>query len=248
VAACLGDGEGGFTCGNQAGSGAAWMIAAGDLNNDGYADVAAAASSSNGVEVLYGDGDGGFASTAFHPRGFFAIAIDMGDLDGDGDLDVVSSNYGSGDFSVFENDGGALVYSQTLSAAQAGSCGTLHDRDGDGRLDITGIDEIADLAFFFSSPPPSSNEPGTGAALALTATENPFRDETALRVRVPTTGTVHLRVFDALGREVAVLLDGVVQAGERTVMWDARALPVGSYLARLEAGEQMVTVPLTRVR
>jgi hypothetical protein len=249
VSACLGDGDGGFTCGPQAGDGAAWMIAAGDLDNDGDPDVAVAASSSNGVEALYSDGEGGFERTEFHPRGSFAIAIDMADLDGDGDLDVLSSNYGSGDFSLFENDGGDLVFRQQLDAQIAGSCGTLHDRDGDGGLEITGIDEVADLAIFFSSEPFVANEPGApGDALALTVLENPSRGPAALRLHVPALGPVRLRVFDALGREVAALLDGALPAGERTVRWDARGLPAGGYLARLEAGGEVVTARLTLVR
>jgi hypothetical protein len=31
----------------------------------------------------------------------------------------------------------------------AASCVVLHDRDGDGDLDITGIDELDDLLLFF---------------------------------------------------------------------------------------------------
>ncbi|HLT46366.1 MAG TPA: FG-GAP-like repeat-containing protein [Rubricoccaceae bacterium] len=250
VSVCLGDGDGGFACGPEAGGGLPWMIAAGDINGDGHADVAVASSFANGVEILYGDGAGGFLSTTFLPSGSFNIAIDLGDLDGDGDLDVVSSNYGTADYSVFENVDGAPTFAFTLDAIQAGSCMTLHDRDGDGRLDMTGIDERADYALFFSSPPPPvASEPGAGGGtLSLAPAENPVRGLAHLRLHVPAPAEARLRVFDALGREVAVLLDGAVPAGARTVTWDARGLPAGRYLARLEAGGEVVTAPLVIVR
>ena len=252
VSVCLGDGDGGFACGPEAGlpNGGPWMIAAGDLDGDGHVGVAVASSSVNGVEVLYGDGAGGFADTSFLPAGTFPIAIDLGDLDGDGDLDVISSNFVGNDYTLYENDGGTLVFSRSLPAVQAGSCMTLHDRDGDGRLDLTGIDERADLALLFASPPPPvATEPGAeGGDLALVATENPFRGQTALRVRAPAAEALRLVVLDALGREVAVLLDEAVSAGERTVTWDARGLPAGRYLARLVGGGETVTASLTLLR
>jgi hypothetical protein len=44
---------------------------------------------------------------------------------------------------------------------------------------------------------------------------------------------VSLKVFDMLGREVAVLVDGVRGPGAYTVRWDASAFPSGVYLYRL---------------
>jgi len=47
---------------------------------------------------------------------------------------------------------------------------------------------------------------------------------------------VDLRVFDLLGREVAVLVNGVRNAGTYDVSFDASSLPSGVYLARIAAG------------
>ena len=46
-----------------------------------------------------------------------------------------------------------------------------------------------------------------------------------------------LKVFDLLGREVATLKDGVMQAGEHAVVFDAANLTTGIYFIRLAAGE-----------
>jgi hypothetical protein len=47
---------------------------------------------------------------------------------------------------------------------------------------------------------------------------------------------VRLLVYDGLGREVAVLVDGTVEAGRHTALWDATGMPSGMYVYRLEAG------------
>jgi hypothetical protein len=64
---------------------------------------------------------------------------------------------------------------------------------------------------------------------------NPFNPTTT----IPFTSTgdpVSLRVYDTLGREIAVLVDGVHGAGRFTVTFDASALPAGVYFCRMRSG------------
>lgn len=65
---------------------------------------------------------------------------------------------------------------------------------------------------------------------------NPFNPVTTIRYSVPHTGEVRLSVFDLLGREVAVIAEGVRRAGEYSVQFDAGHLSSGVYLYRLTAG------------
>jgi len=65
---------------------------------------------------------------------------------------------------------------------------------------------------------------------------NPFNPTTTIRYWLPSAGPVSLRVYDALGREVAVLVTAVQAPGEHHVNFDASALPSGVYLARLTGG------------
>ncbi len=153
LALWVGDGNG-IILSDQVGIGGnVWMIAAGDVNGDGNCDVVSANSSSNGFSVIRGDGAGNFQpAQVYSVPGTFYLAIDLGDLDGDGDLDLVLSDYDDGVWRVYANDGaGNFSLVQTLPASQAGSCATLHDRDNDGDLDFTGIDEIDDLLFIFTN-------------------------------------------------------------------------------------------------
>ncbi len=65
---------------------------------------------------------------------------------------------------------------------------------------------------------------------------NPFNPETTIRYQVAQTGPVRLDVVDLLGRTVALLVDDVRSVGTHTVTLDARSLPGGLYLYRLQAG------------
>ncbi|HMB90150.1 MAG TPA: T9SS type A sorting domain-containing protein, partial [Rhodothermales bacterium] len=63
-----------------------------------------------------------------------------------------------------------------------------------------------------------------------------FNPATTIRYAVPQAEQVRLTVYDLLGREVAVLVDRRMAAGEHAVVFEAAGLPSGMYLYRLEAG------------
>ena len=65
---------------------------------------------------------------------------------------------------------------------------------------------------------------------------NPFNPVTTIRYSAPTAGRVVITVYNALGQEVAVLLDGVREAGVNAVSFDAGRLPSGVYTYRISAG------------
>jgi hypothetical protein len=124
--------------------GEVWMITTGDVNGDGFADVATANSSSNNGAVLLGDGRGGLRRAGTYGVGPFTLATDLADLDGDGDLDWVLSSYG-GSWTVFAGDGrGGFSQAAVVRASQAASCALLLDFDGDRDLDLALVDEEAD--------------------------------------------------------------------------------------------------------
>jgi len=77
---------------------------------------------------------------------------------------------------------------------------------------------------------------------------NPFRSQTTIRYAVPRTGPVHLSVYDVLGRQVTVLVDGKQPAGRTSVTFAAESLPSGIYFMRLRASAKTITRKLTIVR
>jgi hypothetical protein len=168
ITVLLGNGAGGFTLSGTTTVGTRpWMIAVGDVNGDGRVDVATCNSGSSNASIALGNGAGGLGPATNYATSNFSLAADLGDVDGDGDLDMLVSNYGGANFTVWRNNGaGAFVTPGTLPAVQAGSCMLVVDLDRDGDTDIVGIDELADLVFFFrqAGPSPAAVQAPTCAA------------------------------------------------------------------------------------
>jgi len=66
---------------------------------------------------------------------------------------------------------------------------------------------------------------------------NPFNPTTNIKFSVPATSNVRITVYDALGKEVARLLDSEMSAGSHQVTWNATNLASGIYFSRMEAGD-----------
>ena len=62
---------------------------------------------------------------------------------------------------------------------------------------------------------------------------NPFNPSTTIRFSLPAMGNVRLSVYNLLGQEVALLVDGRLEAGAHQVRFDARNLASGTYLVRM---------------
>ena len=95
---------------------------------------------------------------------------------------------------------------------------------------------------------PSPSEAAIPARLRCDCYPNPFNSTTEIRYALPRASHVSLRVFDVTGREVSVLVDRVIPAGEGVVAFDAGALASGVYFVRLSAGEVGVTRKVLLVR
>jgi serine protease AprX len=78
---------------------------------------------------------------------------------------------------------------------------------------------------------------------------NPFNGSTIVEFDMPAAEVADLRVYDVLGRLVAVLASGVQQAGYgHAVQFDARDLPSGVYFYRLSAPGFVSTRKMMLVR
>ncbi len=66
---------------------------------------------------------------------------------------------------------------------------------------------------------------------------NPFKASTKISFTLPAESFVELKVFNALGTEVAVLVSKQLPAGEYSTQWDPSGLPGGVYYYRLNTGQ-----------
>ena len=76
---------------------------------------------------------------------------------------------------------------------------------------------------------------------------NPFNPSTAISYQLTVNSNVRLSIFDMLGREVAVLADGMKEAGRYSATFDASKLSSGVYFSRLTVNPQEgMSIVLTR--
>ena len=164
------------------------------------------------------------------PGGF---PVESGDL-----LDLKPDDDGSGEYVygfVVSPSGLKLV-----SAKGAGIAVVARARDLEGNLTIETIPVSV-----LTKPAPLT-KPGLQTAERYTFglaenVPNPFNPSTTIRYTLPEASDVRLVVYNILGQQVRVLIDGPKAEGVNQVVWDGRdaigrSVATGVYLYRLTAG------------
>jgi hypothetical protein len=77
---------------------------------------------------------------------------------------------------------------------------------------------------------------------------NPFNPRTTIEYELPARGHVTLTVYNLLGQTIVVLVDEILEAGYKSVDFNASGLPSGVYLYRLTAGDFVAAKKLVVVK
>jgi hypothetical protein len=73
---------------------------------------------------------------------------------------------------------------------------------------------------------------------------NPFNPSTTIRFHISATAYVSLKIYDQLGKEATVLIDGTRSAGSHQLTWNASQYPSGVYFCRLQSEQRTETIKL----
>ena len=101
------------------------------------------------------------------------------------------------------------------------------------QLDFDGQFEYSDVV--------AIDLPTATVATLYPAYPNPFNPSTTISFTLPVEGKIQLSVYDAMGREVRELIDGVLPAGYHTRHFEATGMANGTYMYRLVTPAQTLT-------
>ncbi len=255
------------------GQGPRWIVSD-DFNRDGHADLATGNSGADNegretLTVLFGTGAGTFGSRAdyyapFSPDLLGATGLAAGDIDDDGDIDLMMTTVANG-VAVYANDGtGAFAVRPRLGLTYDPWSLHFTDVTGDGLRDLVMVSSLPDdisgsikgVAVLpggapVSSGPELGNRGGRGLTrLSLSSPHpNPVRDAASFSVTLVEEGRVRIDLFDAAGRHVQGLHDGVLGAGiPHGFQLRGGGLASGMYYLRVSGATDAATRPVVIVR
>jgi hypothetical protein len=108
----------------------------------------------------------------------------------------------------------------------------LQARDSQYKLSVSS-DVVSIRWFMQGNKIAVVSEPSPEAFVMLQAYPNPFNPSTVITYQLPEDGFVTLKVFDVLGREVAILVNTSTTTGYYATTFDASELSSGVYFTRL---------------
>lgn len=77
---------------------------------------------------------------------------------------------------------------------------------------------------------------------------NPFNPSTTIKFELPKESKVELKVYNAIGQEVASLINTVMSAGYHEIRFNASHLATGVYIYRINAGEFTATKKMMLIK
>jgi trimeric autotransporter adhesin len=168
-----------------------FSVAIGDIDGDGKMDVVVANNSSTSISVFRNTASSGsitsgsLASKVDFTTGSTPYNVSLGDIDGDGKVDVVVANAASNTVSIFRNTAssgtitsGSLAAKTDFSSGSSPRCVAVGDLDGDTKPDVVTANLTANTvsvlrnAAVHLAPPASNNGTVTLCAGAMVALNN----------------------------------------------------------------------------
>jgi hypothetical protein len=217
-----------------------------DLNGDGTPDLVLGAETADSMCAYINKGgtfircDSLIAGIEHFSNPHFAFV----DIDKDGDFDLVIGTQ-SGAIAFYENIGTSSWPAWQRAdglfknvSVQQNAAPAFADLDGDGKPDLVIGEYNGNFSCYKNMIPMTvaKNRMELPQTFVLEQNyPNPFNPATTISYSLPSSAHVTITIYSSIGREVARLADGFMEAGIHSLRWDAGAFSSGVYFCRVQA-------------
>ncbi|SVC08104.1 uncharacterized protein METZ01_LOCUS260958, partial [marine metagenome] len=131
-------------------------VFAADMDNDGDMDILSASMNDHTIAWYENDGaaDPSWTASDIATSAVSARSVFAADMDGDGDMDIVSASYSDSTIAWYENDGAAdpsWAASDIATSASGAMSVFAADMDGDGDIDILSASKLDDTIAWYEN-------------------------------------------------------------------------------------------------
>lgn len=222
-------------------------VAAGDIDGDGDLDLVSAASLPHlldgRVVVWQNEGNGQFRKTAVIPLSGLTNDIALSDMDGDGDLDFLASNFISGPLDIGLNNGSGTFTKAPRGTGLGDIALAVGDLDGDGDLDVLSAYVTGGKVGVQLNNGTTTRTRTSDLAAQLLLYPNPASPTTPVQVELPVEAAIHAvqaTIFNPLGQAVGVA-NLPVRAGVAAGPLPTIGLASGIYHVQLQVGSTVLS-------
>ena len=258
------NGGGRFSSATTFGSGGSLCVQTIDFNKDGRPDILCSGRQSGDI-AWYESRGSSFSKHTVATKFGDCWSVHAGDMDKDGDLDVVAAAISNNYVKAWTNNGNNTSFKEYLVDGNINSArgAWAADLDKDGDADLLSVARKSNQVAWYKVGSSSSarfladgetadsdtiavendvlSPPQAGTFALHQNYPNPFNPETRIEYELAEPVPVRLTIYDVLGREVISLANAEQAAGVHRVMWngvDTNGIRVssGMYFCKLQAG------------
>lgn len=226
----------------------AQSVVVGDMDGDGDLDVVSASMNDHKIAWYRNDGNAipSFTTQVIATNAIGAIVVAIGDVNGDGDLDIISGSIGDDKIAWYINSGTAnptFVKNVMNTTTNEVNCVTVGDVDGNGTLDVISASTNDNTIAWYPTMDQTLGVENWAINTTLELYPNPANTQVTIQT-VKGTSLQKIDIYDFMGRLVKTIN---AESNTETISIDIANLRAASYFMKVTTNKGLVTKKLIKI-